>query len=410
MKPRNYGALALLMAFTFFERFAYYGFRTTVFPRLIGEEGMAVARVSTFMAIAPAASIVGLMIGGGLSMAVRNRYLLAGLAVLIALLHGAAAAFPLLGVVVLPLVAGVARPLTYVAAAEEIDQEGRIWKAVAAAVGLYGATNAGAFFASLITASARTVSPGLGNAIPVLGAVIAIAPTVVLAFAFPGSPFRWIAHETLVSAEQAPYRPEPAVSRGISAPSPWILVLAIGAMLFSTCAQPAVDNATISALDGHPRNALRWVGFLNPIVVILVGVLVAGLAAYLASVRARTSPTWPMGAALALQVVGVVMAMVAFRSFSSGAALGATVVDALAEGVAAPIALGYMLGTLSSRWVGGLGAGYGVVTSGTGMVVAAVHRLDATVPILILLALSLLVAAVLTLALGPRLHRGSATA
>ena len=409
MKPRNYGAIALLAMFTFFERFAYYGFRSTAFLRLMHEGGMEGARIRTVMSFTPGALVLGLMIGGGLSLATRNRFLLAAAALLLALIQGLAAAFPLAGIVVLPVAAGLVRPLVYLAAAEEIDQEGRVWKAVAVGVVIYGANNAGAFFSSLVAPGAREVSPVLGSAVPVVGAVAAMIPCVVLAFALPGAPFRWGSHEALVvGAQPAPYRPEPAVSRATSAPSPWILALVIGAMLFSNCAQDAQGSAAFEALERGSSSSVRWVTMLNPLVVVFVGVLVASLGGYLASTRSRVSPTWPFGAALGAQVLAVAITAVAFISLSFAAAVGGTVLDALAEGVAAPIALGYVLGTLSSRWVGVVGAGYGVVTSVAGAALSPLlgHR-EAMVPVLVLSALFLLVAAVSTLVLGPRLHRGS---
>jgi dipeptide/tripeptide permease len=409
MKPRNYGAIALLVVFTFFERFAYYGFRSTVFVRLMHEGGMAAARISMVMAFAPAALVVGLMLGGGLSLATRNRFLLAAAALVLALIQGLAAAFPLAGIVLLPVAAGLVRPLVYMAAAEEIDQEGRIWKAVAVGVVIYGANNAGAFFSSLVAPGARELSPALGYAVPVVGAVAAVIPCVVLAFALPGAPFRWGSHEALVvGAQPAPYRPEPAVSRAAGGPSPWILALAIGAMLFSNCAQNAQRDAAFAALERGTESSLRWVTMLNPVIVVFVGVLVASLAGYLASTRSRISPTWPFGAALGAQALSVVISAVAFISFSVAAAMGGAVLDALAEGVAAPIALGYVLGTLSSRWVGVVGAGYGVVTSVAGAAISPLlARREAMIPVLVLSGVCLLVAAVLTLVLGPRLHRGN---
>lgn len=409
MKPRNYGAIALLAAFTFFERFAYYGFRTTVFPRLLREEGMPTARIAVFMSLSVAGTVVGLMVGGGLSLATRSRFLLAGTAALVALVQGVAAVAPLAGLVLLPFACSVARPLVYLAAAEEIDQEARVWKAVAVGVVLYGATNAGSFFASILAAGAHELSPALGYAVPIVGAVVAVICSFVLAFAFPGSPFRWGTHEALVSGpEAAPYRPEPGVRRAAGGPSPWILALVAFVMLLSTCGERGAEGATFAVLEGSTRNAFRWLGMLNPVIVVFVGVLVASLAGYLASTRSRLSPTWPMGAALAVQALAMVSAAIAFTSFSRGAAMGSAVLDALAEGVAAPIALGYVLGTLSSRWVGLVGAGYGVFISVIGAVMSPLTaRHDVTMPVVCLAALGLVVAAALTLVLGPRLHRGS---
>ncbi|NOU31773.1 MAG: hypothetical protein HOO96_28045 [Polyangiaceae bacterium] len=409
MKPRNYGAIALLTVFTFFERFAYYGFRSTVVPRLLTEGGMASTRISMIMSLSMMATILGLAIGGGLSLATRNRFLLAGGALLLVLVHGVAAAAPMLGLFVLPVVGGLLRPLVYVAAAEELDQEGRVWKAVVVASLFYGATNVGAAF-SAVVGGTREASLYLSYALPVVAAVVALVPCAILAFAIPGAPFRWATHEALVSGspQQAPYRPEPGVRRGGGGPSPWILLVVLGAMFFSNCAQTAQGDAAFAAIDeGGLARTMRWVQMLNPVIVTVMGVLLVALGAYLASTRARLSPTWFFGAGLGLQALALLVTAVAFSGHSQGLAIGGSVFDALGEGVAAPIAIGYVLGTLSSRWVGLVASGYSVLAILPNMVLSPLlARREAMIPVLVLSALFLLVAAVLTLVLGPRLHRG----
>jgi hypothetical protein len=365
------------------------------------------------MSVSTAAVIFGLVAGGGLSLATRSRYLLAGGALLLTIVHAATAAVPVLGLLALPLVAGVLRLFVYVAVAEELDQTSHVWKAVVMGVLLYGATNAGSFFASIIASAAVEVSPTLSHAVPVLGAVAALIPCVVLALAMPGAPFRWTSDETLVppTGPQAPYRPEPQVARPAGAPSPWILALALGAMFFSNCTQSVQGEAANEAMFHDAPSHIRWAAMVNPVTVIAVGFFVAVAGVYLASTRARVSPTWGIGAGLGLQVLSAVVAAIAFSGHSTGLSVGATLLDGLGEGIAAPIALGYVIGTLSSRWVGLAAAGFGIVNYLPHVLLSPIlGRQTALMPLLGLTAVLTLAAAALVLVLGPRLNRGNTPA
>ena len=408
MQPKNYAALCLLGAVIFFERLAYYAFRGTVYLRLHEEIALSSKDVGVLMSFASAILLVGFVLGGALSIGVRSRFLLLGATVGLTVAHVAGAFSPRLGLTSVALFAGFVRPLIFMALAEEIDREGRVWKAVAVAAGLTFVSNVAASLGAVVGGVAHTRGTTHGG--PVLVMFFALVAAAAIALALPGQPFAWGVGDTLVPGQSGLYRPEPTVVRAPRAPNPLLLVFACGAAVLAASEQGVQSHAFFSTLVLHgERSSLmsNIAQIANPVIVCTVSLLLGGTAMFLASRRSRVSATWGLGVGLVLLATSAFVMAISVFAKSTGLGLLSMAVDGLGEALFLPIAMAYALAVPSSRWAGFAAAGYSVVVFLPNLVVSpiAASLEEGLAPALVLLGIVTLVGGGAVLALAPKLER-----
>jgi hypothetical protein len=400
MKSRNYAALALLLTFTLAERFAYYAFRATVFPRLLQTGEFSEALASAFMASSWTYLLFGFLLGGGISVATRSRWWLAGAALLLLIAHGYCATtrlFYFAGLPALMVFTGVVRAPLYVALAEELDQSARFWKAIAI-VGLdYFVSEVGGGLSGFIAPFVSRASPAAVARVTLPASVLAFVACAVLAYA-------------------------PAIVQRDQSPNRWIPLLGLFALVASTAAT-ATHNLTIVdfAIKGFgpglskasPQQdfPLQWI--LVSFGALFMHLLVAAVAAVCASRRAQFAPTWILGAGLALQGLALLLSIGASAPSAVPFALGAHILDSIGQGLVVTAALGYAVGAVASRWAGAVAATFGIATALTRKGPAAAFDLSALTASAVTWLFAtggalLLLAALTVLVLGPKLQRSSA--
>jgi hypothetical protein len=362
--------------------------------------------------------LVGYVIGGGLSMVTRSRWLLVGAAAV--LLVGARccttdALLCLGGFPLLTVVSGLVSAPIYVALAEELDQRARIWKAVVVAALMYAGRHIAENLASFVLPVALPLSHPAPSATAVLASVVALASCAVLAYALPGQPFRWAVTTNLQTSADAlaTYRPAPAVVRRDSSPSRWIPLLATIVAVLSRCATAMVLVTTLRMGFHAHAHAWRLEDWLMPSLLtrLLVGLLVAALAVAFANRDSRVAPTWLLGAGLTVQAVALCFSIAAHCGSSGALAQGASILDGIGQGLTLAVAVGCTVGSLSSRWAGLSAAGCTIV----GIVAFECLTLLAvqpnnTVPLFATMCALLMLAAIAAFALGPYLQRNQARA
>jgi hypothetical protein len=347
MKSRNYAAIALLLAVACCERFAFQALLVNVVSMSHNQDPSSVLQFSTLIKSTSVLSLVGLVIGGGLSMATRSRWVLVGASALLLLGHVLSepmlyfAGFPLLTVAT-----GVVRAPLYVALAEELDQHARIWKAVVVAALVYSESLAAEILVDFFTPLPGLALPSAASSLALLTTVLAFTACVVLAYALPGQPFRWTVTTELKADvdTQTTYRPEPTVVQRDSSPSRWIPLLAVGACLLSIAAH-AIPRSVQT--DAEP-----WIS-------VFATLMIAALAAVLAKRDSRVSPFWIFGAGFALQAIGLVVVRHSDIDIIGVAAISACT---MGQGWALSAASGCAFGAVSSRWAGLSAAGVGLAS------------------------------------------------
>jgi hypothetical protein len=417
MKPRNYAAIALLLSFTLAERFARYALTANVFPRLLRVHAMSDERIAAVFDWGSWCLLLGFAIGGGVSLATRSRWWLAGFALLLVLGHGYCAADPLFCIVGMPVVmllAGVIRAPLYLALAEELDQPARVWKAIALTGCLYVASDIGGGLAGLVASIMFTASTAAGASVALPASVLALVACAVLAAVLPGQPFRFAttAELHMDGSSQAPYRAAPAVVRRDESPNRWIPLLALVAFAVSMAANAVQIRTTGQVLrdpvPGRGRVALLLSG---PYVEFLMNLLIMAVALACASRRARFTPAWMFGAGLVVQGMALLLSIGAFDPISEPFAFGANFFNTAGFALVGIAALGYALGAVPSRWAGALAAASGIagVAISKGAAIAVVQAQRALTPFIATSGVLVLGAAIAVLVLGPKLHRSSAS-
>ncbi len=409
MKPGNYAAIALLLVTMFFERLGYYGFRGTVVLRLLQEQAVPAASVSTLMMVGSALLILGGLLGAGLSVVTRHRFALLGSVLAFTAAHGLGAFSPRLGLLGVSLLAGLVRPLLYVSLAEELDREARVWKAVVVASLVAFVTNLGAALGGF-TGPLEHSRMG-SHALPVVALLLALVCVAVVAFALPGQPFRW---ESGDSVRVAPglgglYRPEPTVHRDLRGPDPLVLLLVGFAAVLSACEQSVHSHALFSVLGSSGGGS--WLSgltasLISPLIACSVSVLLGALGALLASQRSPWSPTWILGGGLLSLALGALVMAAGVAGTSPGIAMLSALLDGLGGGLFLPVATAYVLATLSSRWAGLASVGYSMVLYVPGLFLNLIirHLTSALPVVLVAFGLLTVAGAVAAFVLGPRLH------
>lgn len=414
MQPKNYGALALLCTALFFERFAYYGFRSTLMIRLREESGAVPASIGTLFMLISVLLLVGFATGGALSFATRSRFLLLGAFTGLAGSHFAGAFSAKAGAFAIALFAGAVRPLVFLAVSEEIDREARLWKAVAIAACLQFVSNLGA--------SLSSVAGGMEHAkagthfVPVVCAVLGLVSVVILALAFPGKAFDWAENrDQILPGASGLYRPEPQVLRATRGPSFAALGLATAAGMLSASAQSLGSHAAFETMyrSGEAMKSTRsaLVQMINPSIVSVLALVLLGLGAYLASTRSKLSPAWLTGTGLGILGVSAFVMSASSAASSPTLAIGGSVLDGLGEGFLVPAVMAYFLAAPSSKWAGAAGAASAMLYFIPAMLVnpiAALLHEKALTGALVAMGLACAAGAVVTLIFGPKLDRETA--
>ena len=414
MQPKNYGALALLCAALFFERFAYYGFRSTLMMRLRDETGAVPASIGTLFLLISVLLLVGFATGGALSIATRSRFLLLGAFVGLAGSHVAGAFSAKAGAFTIALFAGIVRPLTFLAISEEIDREARLWKAVAIAACVQFVSNFGASLSSM--AGGMEHAKAGTHFIPAVCAVLGLVSVLILALALPGKAFDWAENrDQILPGGSGLYRPEPQVVRASKGPTFAALGLAAAAGMLSASAQSLSSHAAFETMyrSGEALKSTRTAIFqmVNPSIVSVVALALLGLGAYLASTRSKLSPAWLSGAGLGVLGLSAFVMAASSAASSSTLAIGSSLLDGLGEGFVIPAVMAYFLAAPSSKWAGAAGAASAMLYFLPNLVVnpiaALLHETALTVS-LVLMGLVCFAGSVVTLIFGPKLDRETA--
>lgn len=414
MQPRNYGALALLCAALFFERFAYYGFRSTLMLRLRDEAGEIPASIGTTFTLISLLLVVGFAAGGALSIATRNRFLLLGMFAGLAGAHVAGAFSAKAGAFAIALFAGIVRPLMFLAMSEELDREARLWKAVAIAACVQFVSNLGASL-SAFAGGQEHASTGT-HLLPVVFVVLGLVSVLILALACPGKPFDWAENrDQILPGASGLYRPEPQVLRASQGPTFAAVGLATAAGMLSASAQTLSSHAGFETMyrSGEAMKSTRNMLYhmLNPSIESVLALVLLGVGAYLASTRSKLSPAWISGTGLGVLGLSAFVMAASAATSSSALAIVSSLFDGLGEGFVFPIVMAYFLAAPSSKWAGAVGAALAVLYYLPSLVVspiaAILHETALTVA-LVLMGLVCLTGSVITLVFGPKLDRASA--
>lgn len=414
MQPKNYGALALLCAALFFERFAYYGFRSTLMLRLRDEAGAVPASIGTLFLLISVLLLVGFATGGALSVATRSRFLLLGAFAGLAGSHVAGAFSAKAGAFAIAIFAGIVRPLVFLALSEEIDREARLWKAVAVAACIQFVSNLGASLSSML-GGVEHAKAGT-HLLPAVCAVLGLLSVLILALALPGKAFDWAENrDRILPGASGLYRPEPQVLRASSGPTFAALGLAAAAGMLSASAQTLGSHAAFETMyrSGEALKSTRTAVFqmMNPSIVSVLALVLLGLGASLASTRSKLSPAWLSATGLGILGLSTFVMAASAAASSSTLAIGSSALDGLGEGFVVPAVMAYFLAAPSSKWAGAAGAASAMVYFLPSLVVnpiaALLHETALTVA-LVSMGLVCVAGAVVTAIFGPKLDRETA--
>jgi len=412
MQPKNYGALALLCAALFFERFAYYGFRSTLMLRLRDEAGAVPASIGTLFLLISVLLLVGFATGGALSIATRSRFLLLGAFAGLAGSHVAGAFSAKAGAFAIALFAGIVRPLVFLAISEEIDREARLWKAVAVAACIQFVSNLGSSLSSM-AGGVEHAKAGT-HFIPAVCAVLGLISVLILALALPGKGFDWAEHrDQILPGASGLYRAEPRVLRASQGPTFAALGLAAAAGMLSASAQTLGSHAAFETMyrSGEAMKSTRAAVLINPSIVSVLALVLLGLGAFLASKRSKLSPAWLSAAGLGILGLSTFVMAASAAASSSALAIGSSILDGLGEGFVIPAVVAYFLAAPSSKWAGAAGAASAMVYFLPSLVVntiaALLHETALTVA-LVSMGLVCVAGAVVTAIFGPKLDRETA--
>lgn len=346
MNGRNPVALAPLLAALFFERLAYYAFRSGAFARILAD-GASAASYGSIATGSTVALLVGLAVGGTVSVFVRHRLVLAGALVGVAMAHAVGAASAVAGMFFVGLTAGAMRPLLMMAIAEELAGGARIWRGIAVA-SLLGAVVDVA--SALGGAASRFTSPrGFGAGLPVLPAMIAVVCGAIVAFGFPGAPFAWAPPKQELVQGDGLYRPAPEVVRSTFAPPPGALGIAIVAAYLGSWEQ-YLSSTTIFRLGTPHASTLAYV--VPTMAGLLAAAVTGAIAILLVSNASRASALGLLAAALGGVALGAFVMAGAMVVGSSSLGLVASFVGNGADGALTAVALGLALAVPSSRFSG----------------------------------------------------------
>ena len=345
MQSKNLAALAALGGVLFFERFAYYAFRASMFTRFHTESQLAVADIGRIAAMTTIALLVAFALGAGISAFARHRLVMAGLVVALAAGHALGAASVTAGAFVIPLFSGIVRPLLMLAIAEELAREGRIWSGMAAGAGMSLLMNVGAFAGGSCGGLTSRSSGFL--AVPPVLMMLAIVCAAVLAFAFPGAPFEWPrASDATVVPGPGLYRAEPVVVRSGGAPSVVVLAIVAAAAVVVRWEQTFHSEALYRTVKVSALNAM------GPLLSCAFGAIFGAIAAALASSKSRVSPTLALGGATVCIAISAFVMVVASVTHSKALAILSMLLDAASDPIFTAVCLGFAFTTTSSRHVG----------------------------------------------------------
>lgn len=407
--------LVLLVSWVFLERFAYYGLRSTMAMRL-RDEGLSMASIGMVRTVSSAALLVGFVVGGLLAFFVRRRVVLPAVTMGLVLAQGLGLVSVGPAVVLAAFVGALLRPLVFVALAEELRGEARLWQgaAVGAAVGFV--SNLGGFLGGLV-GGASASSPGALGAALLVAVVVAAVLSAVVAVAYPGEPFVWPSGEaTLAHGGADPYRPAPVVVPGVAPPRLEVLGLVLLSGVAAATASQAGSDAFYGFLfDGGSATSglFTTVSRFAPMLECGAALVVFGVALALALTGARFSVSRLMGVgACAVGALVMVQVLGAGLKLAPVAVLG-SFGGAVAEALFFPCALGLVLTTTSSRGAGVAGAAHAFAVYGaaivTGLLTGAGRGAFAG-PLAVLMAVATVASGIVLVLVGPSFERPGTSA
>jgi len=400
MQPKGF-VLVPLVGALFFERAAYYAFRSSLFPRLyeaeVSPEGIRRLLTATMFVLA-----FGLVVGATMAVFVRSRILLAGALVVLAACHGIGAASPAAGAILVAFVAGAVRPLAMVAIAEELGSEGRTWRGVGAGAVVSVSANVAALVGAPLGMLASR-----GGAAPALGvglAMLAVVCAAVVAFGFPGAPFTWAPPGATLVPGDGLYRAEPTVVRTGGAPSLAVLAV-VGVGVAVSAWEESVRWNALAAAERLGRAA----DVADPLAAIVAAGALAAVA-FVVAKTARLSPLVILGAGLVVLGVAAWLAAGGALTGSGGLHVAASSLAGAGDALFTSVALGYALGTTSSRFVGLVCTGMWLVLMAPSLYPVGRGSPEGAAVALGVLGIVCLGVGVASLVVGPRVERAGAGA
>jgi dipeptide/tripeptide permease len=409
MNARALAALALLLVALGLERLGYYGSRSFLSLELVrsGEAASALGRLYSELRLI---SIVGIGLGGVVALGVGPRATAAIGALLAAGGHLAlAAGAPLLvGAGLIAFGSGVLRPCPVAAAAELLawDERGparpgphRFTAVAAFAVLGYAAINLGSLLGPVIGGLLRkSAGPALVYGVWA-GALVTAALACAVAAAL--GPSRDDAGNP--RPEQGPYRapepapPTPAPNAAMALAGLALLVVPEAVSILGT----AVSEPPSSLFSG-PN--IAWLFSVNPAVVVLGSVVVAGLLLAAALQRSTLPPLLLYGVGLALFAVGLGITALTGVGGAFVFALGEAV-RGLGEAAMFGVPLAYAAIAVRGRAATLVVAGWFTVSALVSLVANLLGGFESLhLPLLALCAFAGLAMGAALLALGKKIH------
>jgi hypothetical protein len=425
MKSKNYAALILLVfVFGAIDFCAATVRSLALWSRFAASEALD---VKTTAMLTSAATCFGYLVGGGLSLAVRRRFVLLGVAVWAAVAVGTGFGSLLAGVCLMMFARAWLVPLSLRTGAEEVDAVGRPAKValVTSALvltreltGQLGTLFAGASRGSVNLRSGNS----LDGAYPTLVALLVLLAIVcvlagLIAGVFPGRAFDFNdlplaeaksevhnTHNPPAQNEQA-YRGGAQLSPAASPKqAPGLTALAIAAMILMQLGTTAQMQQRGSAF--FPS---AWLDMLASIAGVLMLVFFAGI---LVVSEAKLSLSWPLAGGLVIVAIG--HALGALAGFVESPVLGKLGILALmcGEGLGYASGLAIVFSSLNTRWAGGASALSSLVcllgSSIIGYLFDAFHKMFGARfygPVMLAFVVLALVAAIATVLIGPKVDR-----
>jgi dipeptide/tripeptide permease len=416
MTGRKIATLALVVVAIGLERFAYYASRAVFFMYLTRDGKMTTAAMGVVSGIASAVVAFAPLVGGALAIAVGPRVVALAGAVLATAGYFmlAAGASPYAYIAVGAFGVGLFKPCLWAIVADEasrdevaagVDPESAPPSArrfvVAAAVFalMYGATNGGAMIGPPLTA-AMADKVGVASAFNVAGVVsfVVLILAIALVALAPRRPPRVVPPPQPIY--RAPHAPADPVAPSSTAH-------ALGGVALLLVAMIPFDVASALGPDPSEFSQARvmWLYSINPIVVILATVVLFAILLAFALGRTRPVLTRWIGGALIATSFGC--ALLAVGGFSGGLAIvvAGTAIDAAAEPIVAASAMTYAALAAPSRFrTLVVGAWLAIPFPFTMAASVFCRTPTARLSALVAVALLLLLAGILALALGRRLH------